>query len=87
MDNNPIHIDEFGTLRFTIFQDDGHSYEFEQEAEADYLFITLRDPHGRALGKKVIDIEKYNNKDILEIYNDYLREQGESDEKQQGGND
>lgn len=86
MDNTPIHIDEFGTVRFTIYLEDGHSYEFEQGEDEDFLFITLRDKVGRAKGKKVVDLRKTRNKDIIEMYNDYVQEQN-SDETGQNSDD
>lgn len=87
MDSTPFHIDEFGTIRFTLHQEDGHSYEFEQEEDANFLFITLKNPQGRALTKRVIDLRKPENKDIIELYNEYIREQNEDDEGKKDSDD
>mgnify|MGYP006266376043 CR=1 FL=1 len=88
MDDTPIHVDEFGTLRFIIYQDDS-SYEFEQEADSDFLFVTMRDAQGRAVNKQVVDIKNKYNKSILDLYDDYLilREQDESDEEEESSDD
>jgi len=75
LDNTPIHIDEFGTLSFSVYQENGYTYEFEQAAHSDYLFITMRDDKHRAIGKRVVNTTTDRNKEIVEIYKDYLKEQ------------
>lgn len=78
MDGTPVHIDEFGTVRFVVFSDSGASYEFEQEADSVLLFITLRDERGRAVLKKIVNTSKTNNQEIVESYKSYIREQDEA---------
>jgi hypothetical protein len=78
VDGTPIHVDEFGTVRFVLFSDDGRSYEFEQEVDSDLLFVTLRDNRGRAKAKRVVNTAYRNNKEIVETYKTYIREQNES---------
>lgn len=84
MEKPPVHIDEYGVVRFKVHTDDGVSYEFEQEPESALLFITVRDYAGRAEVKKVIDTELIENKEIVEMYKGYIR--GEND-KQKNDND
>jgi len=77
VDKTPIHTDEFGTLSFSIHEDNGHTYEFEQEQDSQILFITLKDEKGKAIGKRIVNTDKPNNKEIVEVYNDYLKEHDE----------
>ena len=77
MDKTPIHTDEFGTISFSIHQEDGHIYVFEQGQDSHTLFITLKDEKGVAIGKRVVNTKKPNNKEIVEVYNDYLKEHDE----------
>lgn len=84
MDGTPVHIDEFGTVRFILFSEGGTSYEFEQEASSELLFITVRDLNGRAEMKRVVNTEKTNNKEIVENYKSYIREQDESEQGDYG---
>jgi len=85
MDKTPIHIDEYGVLRFSVFHDNGTAYEFEQEPDSDYLFITQIDKKGKTTAKRLVDTTELHNKEIVEIYNDYLKEQddrkSDSDDK------
>lgn len=84
MDGTPVHIDEFGTVRFTLLSEQGISYEFEQEADSTLLFITVRSPQGRAEMKRVVDTEQTDNREIVETYTNYIKEQDDKrkDEEQ-----
>ena len=75
MDKTPIHIDEFGTVSFSVYLDNGHTYEFAQSVDSDFLFITLRDDKGATIGKRVVNTQISTNKEIVEMYTDYLKEQ------------
>jgi len=74
MDKSPIEIDEFGTLRFSVYRDNGYTFDFEQEPDSIHLFITTKDAEGRTLGKRVVDTHKVDNKEIVEIYRDYIKD-------------
>lgn len=80
MERSPIHIDEFGTIRFTVYTDSGLAYEFEQESDGTLLFITVRDIHGRAQYKKILNIELPENEEIVKTYKTYIEES--KDDKQ-----
>lgn len=82
MERSPIHIDEFGTIRFRVFSDQGYTYEFEQEADSELLFVTVRDIHGRAEAKNILNTENPKNKDIVELYKEYIRESEDEIEEQ-----
>ena len=78
MDGTPVHIDEFGTVRFVLFSEGGASYEFEQETDSELLFITVRDFRGRAEIKRIVNTAQTDNREIVETYKLYIREQNES---------
>lgn len=75
MDKTPIHIDEFGTISFSVFLESGSTYDFAKGEGSDYLFVTLKDNEGKARLKRVVDTTKQSNSEIVEIYTDYLKEQ------------
>lgn len=74
MDSETPNIDTFGTLRFTVVAKDGAMYLFEREERARLLFVTVRDSTGTATEKRIIDVTKPENREIVEMYNDYLKE-------------
>jgi hypothetical protein len=74
VDRTPIHVDEFGTIRFKVYSEEGDSYEFEQEENSDLLFVTMRDGKGYAKIKKVVNTTRGNNKEVVQIYENYLKE-------------
>ena len=77
MKNTELHIDEFGTIRFSLFRENGWTYSFEQEADSELLFVTTYNEKGRTTEKQVINTHKHDNKEIVERYQDFLREQTE----------
>jgi len=81
VDKSPIHIDEFGTVRFVVYTEHGSSFEFEQEPDSHLLFITARDGFGRAQIKKIIDTDLKDNTEIVETYKNYLKERTDDSEE------
>lgn len=83
MRDNAVTTDEYGITSFTIVQDTGEMYLFQQEEGSDLLFITIMDVDGRATGKRVINITLRSNKEIADELKDYIREQ-QSEQKDLG---
>jgi len=67
-------VDEYGTLRFTVVAKSGAMYLFEREEKSQFLFVTVMDEEGSATEKRIIDVTKTENRDIVDMYNDYLKE-------------
>jgi len=67
-------IDENGTLRFMVVAKSGVMYLFEREEKSQLLFVTVKTEEGRATEKRIIDVTKTENRDIIDMYNDYLKE-------------
>ena len=72
MEREPVHIDEHGTLSFLIIKDDGESYLFEQDTQ--FIFVTEKDMYGRAKTKRVINADDEKNKELIEIFDLYIKE-------------
>jgi len=67
-------IDEYGTLRFMFVDDLGIMYLFERGNRSKFLFVTVKDEKGSAEQKIVIDLTKTENENIVEMYNDFIKE-------------
>lgn len=74
MESESPNVDELGTMRFMVVAKNGTMYIFEREPQASLLFVTVRDENGIAMEKRLIDTTKIENRDIVEMYNDYLTE-------------
>jgi len=67
-------IDEYGTLRFMFVNELGVMYLFERGNNSRFLFVTVKDENGSAEQKIVIDLMKTENENIVEMYNDFIKE-------------
>jgi hypothetical protein len=74
MESESPNVDDRGTLRFMVVDKTGTMYIFEREPWSPLLFVTIKDEHGHAVEKRLIDITKIENMHIVEMYNDYLME-------------
>lgn len=66
--------DKHGIVSFVLAGVGGTSYRIERTDGSKYIFITILDPTGRAIGKRVVDTEKPENETIANMYLDYLKE-------------
>ena len=67
-------VDEFGIRSFTLTSEGGLSYTLERIDGSKYIFVTIKDTDGRAIGKKVVDTTKEENKNVLNMYEDYVKD-------------
>ncbi len=74
MESESPNVDNLGTMRFMVVAKNGTMYIFEREPWSSLLFVTVKDEHGNATEKRLIDVTKIENRDIVEMYNDYITE-------------
>ena len=69
-----LDVDESGTLRFMVVAKSGDMYLFEHEEKSTLLFVTVMNNEGRATEKRIIDVTKTENRNIVDMFNDYLKD-------------
>jgi len=74
MSGESVHFDEFGTISFSILDTSGEFFKFEQEQDSNLIFVTVFDANGRPIAKRIINADKDDNKDIIELYMSLIEE-------------